>query len=323
MRTLLLLLVLLLGAANVANAEYSNGHCEGSYTYRDGYWYDCHGQGYTRYKTKCYTNRCNWYWCWQYTPYYAPKPTKPVDWRAAVVQMAEARESAQDKLKASQEENKAFIEAMNALGLNSGSSLPLQGYPLGGFSLRPTGSYLPTLDFRQTIQSGFNAEQGNTLFSVSQLSDIYSQNDLQVLFQQASQLAQNAQALAGDATSQFDEVVTREAAGRQRVAEILAKTQLVREALRSASPPTRDDREVHIGSDGVSESAPTDITSLINSRCIRCHNTATDKNKGVDLSKYSTFTPEQKDFVFETVANGTMPKGGKRLTGRELRLFAQ
>jgi hypothetical protein len=320
MRWLILVLLMLLNSVAMAE-NYCNGHCEGGYTYRDGYWYDSHGQAYTRYRDKCYYNRCNWYWCWKYSPYYAAKTYKPVDWRAAVVQMAEAREAAQDKLKASQEENKAFIEAMNALGLSSGNAAPLQGLPLGGFLVAPNGKPFNTLDFRQVIQSGFNAEQGQTLFSVSQLSDIYSQNDLSVLFQQAQQLASGAQQLASDANRQFDDAVVAEAAGRQRIAEIIAKTSLVREALRNAVEPKRDERDIHIGTE---DTVPIgDVSALIQAKCIRCHNTATDKNGGVDLSKYDSFTAEQKDFVFETVASGKMPKGGKRLTGKELKLFAQ
>jgi len=297
--TTILLLTLALASVNTV---YANG----GYTYNnDGYWYDTNGCAYTRERYQCYYNRCNWYWAYRYIPCSVKQSVKK-DWKQTILDITERRE-----------ENTAFLDAIKALNPSADE-------------VRAIASYLPAhqqrlLHYKKTYAEGFNADQGDTVFSVSQLSDIYNSNDLSVLYQQSARLVESSQAIAGDAQAGFNDAIRAEGRERARIAEIIAKTSLVREALRAATPPHAETVEGTISEGEVNtlESQQfEDVHAVIAAKCIKCHNDIKPSG-GFDLQQYDRFSETQKRRVVLAITSGRMPKGGKPLVMTEISLFVK
>ena len=302
--TLLLLLVL------TTTAIASDG-----YTCRaDGYYYDCYGQAYTRERYQYYYNRHCWYWAYRYVPHYTYSYPAKRDWKTALVGIAERRAAAEDELKKYEQDNAAFIEALKQLNPTT-----VEDYKILQ-RVAPVQSR-KLVSIHKEYASGFNAEQGDTVFSVAQLSDVYNNNDLSVLYQQSARLVENAQGIAGDANAGFTDAIRAEGRERARVAEIIAKTTLVREALRAASPPYSETTDgTVVESEGGEENLATDIHTLIATKCLKCHNDV-KASGGVDLGQYDKFNETQRRRVLISITTGRMPKGGRPLALAEISLF--
>jgi hypothetical protein len=208
----------------------------GGYTYRGGYYYDAQGYAYTKqqfYQAPTYYNGCyspGYY----YTKYvYVPSapayaaPAVPSDWRTKLLEIAEYRDKLIGQERKAAIEQQAFMEAVGALGLRGNFRLQSYGQPVS----YGQGSYLA-----DTFQYGAHGAQGNTVYGYTykDVASVYGDTNLNVLYQQAARLAQNAQQLGSQATGDFSGLVQQAGDNQARVAEILAKGQAAAAAMNAA-----------------------------------------------------------------------------------------
>lgn len=83
--------------------------------------------------------------------------------------------------------------------------------------------------YSQPIQA-----QGTTVYGYSSVAEAYGQVDMGLLYQQAARLTDQAQQLAGQASSDFATLVQAEGQNRAEVARIIAQGQSARQALEAA-----------------------------------------------------------------------------------------
>ena len=250
--------VLLLAALAVALVSVPAWADDG-YTYRDGYyWRD--GHAYKREQHwvagSTYYSCGQWYqnpghWAWKYVEY--PVAHKEVykepavshkdpDWRNRLLDIAAARDKAEAETRKGAYEQKYFLDAVNALGLTGnfrwegyGAAPP---YPAGGVGLAAgyghAGAALLPLNglYTQssTYQLGGYGVNASTVYGTSAkyLADAYGDTNLNQLYQQANRLAENAQKLGGQATTEFNSLVQQEGTNKARVAETIARAQALR-----------------------------------------------------------------------------------------------
>jgi hypothetical protein len=256
-------------------SNYYNGYCEDGYTYRDGYFY-LNGCAYTRSKVTWTEYVCNYYGCY-YQPYYrweyhkvvapsystytppTPSYTPPTDWKTRLLDIAAERDKYEGKIRLQSLDSQAYLSAVKALGLEGNFHWQNYGlapaFPFGYSS--PYAASSPNLN-----SAGANA---STLYgySYNTVKDIYGDTNLGVLYQQSARLTQNAQSLAGQASTDFSGLVSQEGSNRARVAEIIAQGQAARAALEAAKaqPSTRQESRVFsfrvtTGSDGAQQLIP-------------------------------------------------------------------
>ncbi len=323
-----------------------------TYVYKSGYWV-ANGNAYTRtlYQAPGYWS-CGYYYqpvaTYQYVyshAYVAPAATvyptaKDTGWRSRLLDLAGQRDKAQALLNKEALEQKNYIEAINALGLNG---ILANAYPYAA-------AYTPGAGYA-SLQLSSQGVQGSTVFgySTSSLANLYGANDLTVLYQQANRLAASAQASGAAATKDFASLVSQEGDNRARVAEILAKGQVTQEYLRALNgPPTSTTKTatftVGAGPDGQIQVQPVpgqqpmqptasafDLKAWQSSaaRCLTCHSGKRTEG-GFDVTQYPSLTPEQKLSVFgrlvhpddaKRMPRGTDGKAGPRLSPGELRLW--
>ena len=160
------------------------------------------------------------------------------------------------------------------------------------------------------------------------------------LFQQAQQLAQNAQALGGEATQQFQATVAAEGNNRSRVAEILARSQAAATALRAAqgsethqsTTVTRVEPQAQQGpptarmGNAAQSSADPAFVALYTAKCLRCHG-GEKTDGGFDVRRYSAMSLKDKvegvipRLMLPKGDEKHMPKGGEPLSPDEIKLF--
>lgn len=215
------------GAYHYHNAGYYQGvwYPAGNYAWQGGQWVAQQGSSYSG----------------------AP----PKDWKSDLVGMAKQRD-----------ENAAYIQALKAVGVEAPFPVPAGGPPPQG--AMPAG---PGVGYGTNMNLSSYGANGSTLYgyTYSAVRDLYGDNNLGTLYQQAARLTQNAQTLAGQATTDFSDLVGREGTSRARVAEILAKAQAAQMALQAANPQPRQQVEqrtfsfrVEQGADGVNRVVPLD-----------------------------------------------------------------
>lgn len=167
------------------------------------------------------------------------------------------------------------------------------------------------------------AEQGTTVYGYNKLSEIYKPTDLALAFNQAARFTDKALELGPQAISGYQAIVESEGNRQAKVAEIIAKGQAAAQAL-NASNPTAGDSKSSVsfkitqgaGQATIPQPANNDDLSkakieILTASCIQCHN-ATNPNGQLDLTKYESFTQDQKDAVFAAIVdpdpNKRMPK---------------
>ena len=80
------------------------------------------------------------------------------------------------------------------------------------------------------------AAQGTTVYGYQDIANYYNQVDMGLLFNQAARLTDQAQQLAGQATTDFQTLVHAEGQYRSQIAQTLAQGQAAKEALLAAKP---------------------------------------------------------------------------------------
>lgn len=185
-----------------------------------------------------------------------------------------------------------------------------------------------------------SAQAGSTVYGTatySQIAEAYGSVDPMVLFQQQSRLTQNAQDAGREANQLFSARLEQVGNAQAKVAEILARGEVAKQLLKAAEPSGATFKQsVTVTNHGVDSTAglvsiapAANLQQLIATRCLACHSGGRlEKSKdsvlfpaGCDMSKYATFTADQKWRTIELVVNGNMPKDGQPLTPRELGLF--
>ena len=268
----------------------------------------------------------------------------PKDWKSDLVGMAKQRD-----------ENAAYLQALKAIGVEA--PFPVPG---GGASpqLTPggaTGGY----GYGSNLNLNSYGTNGSTLYgyTYSAVKDLYGDNNLGLLYQQAARLTQNAQTLAGQATTDFSDLVGREGGSRARVAEILAKAQAAQMALQAANAQPSQQVEqrtftfrLEQGADGqlnvvpqppvappgpgVAPNAQAPVVPpaqngdafqrLAVTKCASCHSGA-DKKGGFDISSYPGMDNKSKMKVWGRLLHSDptkrMPQGAEPLTPAEVQLF--
>lgn len=338
-RFILVLFLVLLSGGFVCAVDPVVGFTEDGYSYVGaGYW-TRGGNYYTRNRVDwgeyVYRNCCRYYEAYYYYKYYpatppvsSVSPTDP-DFRVKLLEIAKQRDAIEGSIRKSAAQHNEFVEAVAALGLSG--NFNWQGY---GAAPKGYGSY-------QLGNFGANA---STVYGYSSVADLYGQTDLNVLYQQSSKLAQNAQQLSGQATTDFADLVKQAGSNQGAVAEILAKGQAAAAVLNAtkADPTVRVVNRaytVQFGSDGqpvvtpvvpqVDKGAPLKV--LVTSDCMACHGKVEPKGK-LDLSNLSALTLEQKmNIVGRLVTKDpakVMPRKpdggpGVRWSGDKVKLFLE
>ena len=348
----------LASVATIAQAgEYADGFTtQAGYVYRGGLWW-LNNKAFTRtlVTTPGYWNGCSWVAGTSYYQYYdvsLPTYTAPATlptytdpgWRGKLLDIAAARDKREGAIRAGAFEQAYFLDAVNALGLQG--NFRWNGY--GGvppyFQQNAVGGQAGAYGYQMTGQLYNFGANANTQYGASfnSIASIYGDNNTAQLFQQAAQLAAQAQKLGGDATNSFHGLVGQEGSNRAKVAEILAKgqqAQQILDALRAA--PSTETKGFNfkitpVGIQAVPENVDpavkqklsTDFNTLVVAKCANCHSGNGPKG-GFDITKWAAFDAEMKQKVLDRLTSPDpkvmMPRGadgaGVRLSNEELKLF--
>lgn len=299
------------------------------------------------------------YWRYSYSHTYKATPTyagvTPADpsWRTKLLEIAANRDKSEGAIRRQAFEHAWFKEAVGLLGFQGNFKWEGYGmappYPAGG----NYGQYQPHYGNLQLSSAGVN---GNTVYgySVNSIASVYGDANLSALYQQANRLAENAQKLAGQAQSDFSGLVGQEGANRAKVAEILAKSQAVREFLKGVEgnggkvetrtftfkvgPSANGGFDIQkLPVPGGADNAPPmppaqDIRQLWGasaSKCAQCHSPQS-KDGGFDVTQYWNMPQEARARVVTRLLtndeNKRMPrtkdgKAGEKLSPDEIKLW--
>ncbi len=301
----------------------------GEYVYRDGYWW-CDGVPYVR--KKVWDGYCR-RWVYRYERVHIEKqvvisPRDP-DWRDKLAEAVAYKVRLQAKLLKEQEENRAFIEAIQALGgadaLPPGYSVEMP-YTVSGatYSVR-TYPALP---------------QGTTLYGYQQLSNAYSYEDvdLQALLHAQKSYVQSALKLTEKTQELFADSVNRVTQSKKELAEAEIKARVLEQVTRSLFHPKATEQKWEIklepkkpvGQPEPDVSISTSSShhpgwSVIVNKCVRCHNKDEAKG-GLALDSRDAFTPDVVESVVKRVTTTDsdlrMPKGGNLTPAEQLSLMS-
>ena len=298
------------------NYNYQPSYGYGNTNYYDG-GYHYHNAGY--YQGTYYPAG---YYAWQNNGWVAQQnyTQTPPNWKAQIVEIAKQRE-----------ENKEFQDALKSLGISN-----LSG-PGGYGRYSNNNAYLGTYGANGSTVYGY---------SYSTVKDLYGSTDLNTLFQQAQRLAQNAQALGGQATQDFQQAVSLEGNNRSRVAEILARGQAATQALSAAqgsgSTTTQTTTNFRIepgkqpqvqgqieqqqqpGAARANVQISPEFAGLASQKCLKCHGGEKTEGK-FDVREYPAMSPKDKQRVWSVLLTSDkehrMPKGANPLTPEEMMIF--
>lgn len=245
------------------------------------------------------------------------------------------------KQKESQQDHEQFIEALKTLGLGDGQPQNVYGnsYP-NAFAPQGTTVY--------GYESGLNNPQQNLGYST--VADVYNKYDIALGMNQAARLAENAQNLSGQSTTQFVQLLEQIRQGNTDVAQTMALSQAVREFLTGVSE-VQNGQKVRVRVENkVGTGQPSNppefrpaperqnaytvgneraFLAMVQSKCVSCHS-ADDKKGGLDMTKFSAFSADKKRQIFNRIVEPNpdlrMPKTssgpGKPLNAEEILLFA-
>jgi hypothetical protein len=305
------------------------------YIYRNGYYYNG-AQAYTR-----ITRQYQGYWSYgvyypgayyyDYVPYYAPAaPVVQENWRAGLLKIAGDKVKAESLAAKEQLEQRNYLEAINALGLqNTLRAGPSPGYVTNG-------------SYYSSQYTGFNA---STVYGgYKSAASLYDQDKEMQLYQMANQHTLNAQTLADKGQAGFANLVGQNAKIRADVAQIIAKKEMVVAMLKALEgPPSalHQGYSFQISPQGLTTDASKvdastkeqlfkQFEALATAKCLGCHSSETKKG-GFDVTQYPVMSAQQKQEVWKRLTTDDpdklMPRTdrnlpGPKLTPEELRLFA-
>ena len=271
--------------------------------------------------------------------------------------IAKQRDYNEGELRKLTVEQASFLEGVQALGLNGNFHIQGFGQPLAypgyGYGFNYNSPYR-----HNVFNYGNYGLNGQTVYgyTYNSLKEAYGTTDMNVLYAQANKLAQNAQALGGQATTEFRDLVGAAGTNQSRVAEILARARAAEIALRATEPQSSvrvETSERETASDGGESTTRESNRSSISSGqqqlnatpaeihnawkqsvelsgCLSCHSGATKKG-GFDVTLYPTFNREQRQKVLSRLVTDDetkrMPRtkdgnAGRRLTDEELAIWA-
>jgi len=330
-----------------------------SYIYQDGYYW-LGNEAYTRYYNPGYYS-CGYYYAPYYSyvyhhTYYRPSYSTSYtnsNWRSQLLDIAKQRDYNEGELRRLTVEQASFLEGVQALGLSGNFNIQGFGQPLAypGYG----HNFLSPYRYNSSLNYGNYGLNGQTIYgyTYNSLKEAYGTTDMNVLYAQANKLAQNAQALGGQATTEFRDLVGAAGTNQSRVAEILARARAAEIALRATEPQpsvsvqTSEKEVTKEGEGGETEvnrsavsrgplnATPAEIygawkQSVELSGCLMCHSGGTKKG-GFDVTLYPTFTREQRQKVLTRLVTDDetkrMPRtkdghAGRRLTDEELAIWA-
>jgi mono/diheme cytochrome c family protein len=345
-----LLTLVLIGVCG--GSEYPVGYVNGdSYIYQGNGVWSLDGSSYTRalYQQAAYSSYGVYYpakMFYRYSPYTPPAclhagvqstpaytpPALPSysdpGWKSKILDIA----SAMDR---EAHDHAAYLQAINALGLQRNfpgyGTMPYQqGY--GGYG----GLSGTVTNYGATA----NTQYG---YSYNTIAQLYGDTNLSALYQQAGQLADRSLTLGGQANSGFQTLVGAEGGNRARVAEILARGQMIREIGSALNAPgelkgysfkfSSGGNVERIPEPNVEPEAKTAngaaFASVFAARCASCHSGANPKGK-FTADSYLSAPVGTKQKVWQLLVTDDpktmMPQGqngaaGVRLTPAELKAF--
>lgn len=169
--------------------------------------------------------------------------------------------------------------------------------------------------------------QGNTLYgySFSSVADVYGNTDIGALYNQAIRLAGDANAYADKANTNAMSLVAQAGRERTKVAEILAKGQVIAQANASAaalaqsvspgpevnvvqSAVTKGSGETVVNRDP-SPVAPGSVQKIFNQYCVKCHRAGKEAG-GLNLEDAAKLSQQQADSVIQRI---TSPRAELRM----------
>lgn len=319
----------LLALVGAASADYTLGS--------DGYYYQG-GQAYTR-SPYSYYYCGRYYTAYTYTPYYPPAAPKKVsytdpDWRTKLLDLAAERDKAELKVRQGVFEQQYFLQAVKELGL--GGNFRIEGYGQAP-PYQPSGpSY---------VQSGYQA--GSTVYGMATyntLAQVYGQESVGQLLQTYARLTENQQNLGGRATQDMAQLIGQEGTYRNKVAEILAKGEAVRQMLKALEDqsatlktqvqlPVPLNGQPNAGQKEYPQQQQSNLRQLFeesaSKRCLSCHS-GQKKEGGFDVTEFAAMPFQQQMRVIErmTTANNDklMPRSpqggpGERVPQAELQAW--
>ena len=344
------------------------------YVYRDGYYW-LHGKAYKKeqyWVPGAYYWHCGYQyqypgsWQWRYVEYPVAtvyketykEPTvtyKDKDWRNRLLDIAENRDKHEAEIRKGAFEQKYFLDAVNSLGLtgnfrwqNYGAGPPYPaggelgfsaGYGHGAALLPLNGLYTQT----GTYQLGSYGVNASTVYGTSAkyLAEAYGDTNLNQLYQQANRLAENAQKLGGDATSNFSQLVREEGSNKARVAEIIARAEALRLMSQALDGPPKtftETKSVEIKPDRGGDDAAKQQSALIRERfelswkdnCAACHDGPKAKGGFTKEVFLKMSKKEQMEHVFPLFTtpdpDKMMPRAkdggpGKRMSDEEIKVW--
>lgn len=350
------MLIVLFSIPTFADDGLYNGLVQQGYTFNDGFWWRDNVAYLRSTKTfsffdghqQCLTTR--------YVFERAPEALvgEPIEgWRKELLELKAKRDKWEADIKASQEEQKEFLETVEALGLgdyygtDTSYPSPLTG---GGYGQAQQGYDMSQYNLQGSSMtySAPLAAQGNTLYGYDQFAQSYPDVDLQILYNQANNLAKQAQMLSSDATADFSALVFQEGKRQEELAKILARGKVAAQVLQLLQDPTAELKvdqwrlqrrgeggnwEVVPGQKEKPKPAePKDTTKLddmsrmklfgiIQNRCIACHGPE-KKNAGLDMTKFLAFDADKKKAIVQTLIEEDpdlrMPKAAGGVPGKAL-----
>jgi ribosome modulation factor len=323
MKSLLVALCLFLVTSPASAWPPEVGTIEDGYKWNGSYWIWPDGGLYTRtwipaYSYCSYGRNYTVPGYYQYKQYVAVKPayvapalpsyTDP-GWRGKLLDLAAARDQFEGQIRKSQFEHQQYIESVAALGLSG--NFRINGY--GAVAPYSYGKYGAAYSYGAAY-----APQQQQTYSYASIADVYGDNNINVLYQQAARLVDGSQNLTGQAQAGFLTLVGQSASARERVAAIIARGQAIE---RIAAKLEQGQVQVRtfefrtgpgIADPGPAAPLPAEqgpqprvdalgtLQTYMATNCAACHD---GKNaKRWDLQQYPSFTRAQKTEVFNRLA---------------------
>lgn len=357
--TAMTMILVLLTIGSTSGGEFPVGHINSDgYSYAgDGVW-TLNGSSYTR---SLYQSQSAGYWScglyypgamkyyWNYAAYTAPeKPTAvyvppklpsytDAAWKTKILEVAE-------RMDRDTHDHYLYLQSIQALGL--GRSFPgygpmqsygghQQGAGYGGQRAMPYEYSLTNYGATAGTQYGYSYN--------ATARDLYGDNNLGALFQQAGQLTAQALRLGGESNTNFQSLVGQEGGNRARVAEILARGQMAHQVLQALQAPGESKGfQFRFKSGGqverisepnvdpeVTRTNGAAFASVFASKCAACH-TGKDAKGKFTAEAYLAAPLDIKQRVWGLLTTDDdkvrMPRNpdgtpGKRLSPEEFRAF--
>lgn len=335
-------------AAFVGIASATDG-----YHFRNGYYYyGSEPQAYYRtlISTPGYWSYGRYYVGYSYYSYSAYTPQvvqqqsySTTDWKTQLLKIAEQRDKYQAKAASDYLDQQNYLQAIKALGLEGNFRWPGYGTIPGSVMPQAIGQEYGVEGHYYNYQSPLFGANASTVYGYNQAAKLYNDDYLPGLFQMANQQTINSQALTDKAQTGFAELVGKEGQNKLRIAEIIAKGQMVASIMKSLEGPPSAIQQgfefritpkgFEVNNDKVDpalkQQFQTQLKNTVNKSCAECHS-AKVKKGGVDMTQYHTFSAEQKAVVLQRITSQDpskrMPlsaKGpGEPLPPEIVRLFA-